>query len=229
MITWASVDLPDPFGPMTACTWPLSTSRSTPRNISWPPTAARSPDTTSLLMSAPPSAAARERARCHIGSLADARSLDFDHHVAVLDLHLVDGHGLGGGQRLWLTGLEGEGAAVLPALDLALLLPHLALAERVVLMAAAVVDGVHVVTDANHADAHPAHVEAARRARFDLVQPAQVGGRRRHQAPPPRRTASRSRNRAARAGDGRRSSTSEKKPRTMSRSATSGGTPRLSR
>src|SRR4051794_15421091 len=53
MITWASVDLPEPFGPITAWTWPLSTSRSTPRRISWPPTAARSRETTSLLISRP--------------------------------------------------------------------------------------------------------------------------------------------------------------------------------
>src|SRR5919109_5390085 len=35
--TRASVLLPDPFGPMIACTWPRSIDRSTPRRISRPP------------------------------------------------------------------------------------------------------------------------------------------------------------------------------------------------
>src|SRR5919202_1887659 len=50
MMTWARVDLPDPLGPITACTSPEDTSRSTPRRISWESTPARSPDTTSLLI-----------------------------------------------------------------------------------------------------------------------------------------------------------------------------------
>src|SRR5947209_17351349 len=91
MMTWARVDLPEPLGPITAWTWPLSTSRSTPRRISWLPTAARNPETTSLLTSAPPSAAARERARAHIGSLADARSRNLNHNVAVFDSSGIDG------------------------------------------------------------------------------------------------------------------------------------------
>src|SRR4051794_12250730 len=99
MITWASVDLPEPLGPITAWTWPLSTSRFTPRRISLPPTEARSSDTTSLLTSG-----------------------DLHKDVAVLDLDVVDGHRLGGGQRLRLAGEQGERAAVLPALDLSLLL-----------------------------------------------------------------------------------------------------------
>src|SRR5262245_43618193 len=38
--TWANVLLPDPFGPITACTSPARTSRSTPRRISRPSTPA---------------------------------------------------------------------------------------------------------------------------------------------------------------------------------------------
>src|SRR5438067_7722088 len=228
MITWASVDLPDPLGPITACTWPLSTSRSTPRRISWPPTAARRPETTSSLTCAPPSAAARERAALHIGSLADARSRDVHDHVAVLDPNLVHGNGLRRRQRLGLAGLEREGAAVLPALDLPFVLPDLAVGERVVLVAAAVVDGIHVVAEAHHAHPDATYLEASGRAGLDFVEPAEARRRRRH-APPPRRTAKRSRSRVASESDGSRSSTSEKNPSTMSRSATSGGTPRLSR
>src|SRR6185437_10869063 len=36
MIALARVDLPDPFGPISACTLPFSTSRSRPRRISLP-------------------------------------------------------------------------------------------------------------------------------------------------------------------------------------------------
>src|SRR5579872_6082399 len=100
MITWASVDLPEPLGPITAWTWPLSTERSTPRRISWPPTAARNPETTSSLT-----------------------SRHLHHHVAVFDTNVVHRDRLGGGQGLRFSGLEGEGAAVLPALDLPFVLP----------------------------------------------------------------------------------------------------------
>src|SRR3954454_22103859 len=40
MIAYESVDLPEPFGPMTACTSPRPTSRSTPLTISVPSSSA---------------------------------------------------------------------------------------------------------------------------------------------------------------------------------------------
>src|SRR4029450_10152131 len=43
MSTWASVDLPEPLGPMTAWTSPDRTVRSMPRRISLPATPARRP------------------------------------------------------------------------------------------------------------------------------------------------------------------------------------------
>src|SRR2546425_8608151 len=41
MSVWESVDLPDPFGPMTACTSPLLMASVTPLRISLPSTLAR--------------------------------------------------------------------------------------------------------------------------------------------------------------------------------------------
>ena len=73
--------------------------------------------------------------------------------------------GLGGRQRAGLAGQQVERAAVAGALDLALLDPHLALGQRVVLVAALVVDGVELVADAHQRDAVAGHVEAPRLAR----------------------------------------------------------------
>src|SRR5919199_1241541 len=47
-MTCASVLLPEPLGPMTACTSPASTVRSTPRRISRSPTEARRPRISSM-------------------------------------------------------------------------------------------------------------------------------------------------------------------------------------
>src|SRR3546814_19208864 len=60
---------------------------------------------------------------------------DIDGHLylAVDDACLVHGDGLGGGQGMGLTVDQREGAAVLPALELALLAEHLSLGKRDVL------------------------------------------------------------------------------------------------
>ena len=58
-----------------------------------------------------------------------------------------------------------ERRAVLRALDLALVLPHVALGERVVGVRARVADRVEVVADAHDRDAVPVDVEAAARCR----------------------------------------------------------------
>ena len=154
------------------------------------------------------------------------------HHVVAVDPDVVDGHRLGGGQGLRLAGLERERGAVLRALDLALVLPHVALGERVVGVGARVADHVPVVVDAHDAQAVAVDVEARVRC------PA----RRRRPCRPARQAlalaiASRCsifsitlrRSGATSDGSGSRSNTSSKNPSTMSRSASSGGTPRVSR
>ncbi len=57
-------------------------------------------------------------------------SLFGHHHVVAFEVHLVDRHRLGGRQRLRLAVQKREGAAVLPALDRALLLVDVALGQR---------------------------------------------------------------------------------------------------
>src|SRR5947208_1605342 len=100
MITWAKVDFPEPLGPMTAWTSPDETERVTPRRMSDPSTPAR---------------------RFVISSVLTSGDLHQD--VVGFHCHRIDRHGSGGRQRLGLACLEREGAAVLPALDLALLGP----------------------------------------------------------------------------------------------------------
>src|SRR5579875_405101 len=152
MRTWARVDLPEPLGPMTACTSPLSTSRSIPRRISWPGMPPRSPCTRSRLT--------RETPR---------RSREHHLHLVALEDDLVHGNGLGGREGESLAGLQGEGAAVLPALDLLVLGVHLALRKRVVGMAAPVADGVEVLPDPDQGDPVPGHVEPLSLAGGQLV------------------------------------------------------------
>src|ERR687897_76949 len=80
MSTWASVDLPDPLGPITACTSPERTVRSMPRRISLPDTAARSPEISSTWPTL-------------VGVPAWVVALLIDHHhdVAVVDVDLALG------------------------------------------------------------------------------------------------------------------------------------------
>ena len=61
---------------------------------------------------------------------------------------------------------------MLGALDLQLVLPHVALGERVVGVAAAVAEGVHVVADPHQRDAVRPDVDPASRSRLDVVQAA---------------------------------------------------------
>ena len=130
MITCDSVDLPEPFGPITAWTSPLRTVRSMPRRISRALHRARRPSIDEL-----------------------AHGSTTQHVVAVDRATSYTGTALVAGQRLRLAGLERERAAVLPALDLALVGVDLALGQRDVLVGAGVADGVEVVADADHGDA----------------------------------------------------------------------------
>src|SRR5205085_703200 len=155
------------------------------------------------------------------------------------DADLVDGDGLDRRQRLGLARHQGERAAVLPALDLALVGPDLALGEGEVGVAAAVAHRVEVVADADEGDAVLAHVEALGRARLDVVDRAQADGGGGHHwltaaaagasSRDARRREMVARTPATSDGLGSRSRTSPKKPMTMRRSAATGGTPRLSR
>ena len=79
--TFESVDLPEPFGPMIACTSPLRTVRSSPFRISTiepppgPPllsTCAHTPSTSSSGASSPPSAAAARTVVCGAAALRHA-------------------------------------------------------------------------------------------------------------------------------------------------------------
>ena len=142
---WASVLLPDPFGPMMTCTSPPSTVRSTPCSTSRPATDACRPSTTKF-MAAPP----RPRRR-----RPPPRTRRW----------------LRGRQRARIAGEQIEGAPVPRALDLALVDPHLAFGQRVVLVAATVGHGVERVPDAHQGDAVAGHVEAPGLARTPARRP----------------------------------------------------------
>ena len=144
-------------------------------------------------------------------------------------------HRLGGRQRLRLAGDEAERAAVLRALDLALVAPHLALGQRHVGVAADVADRVDVVADAHDRDRRRRRRRpGARRARLQVGRAANVvsvitptpgqRARRGRAWPTTRRRSS-----AASGPTGSWSSTSSKKPSTIRRSAICVGMPRLSR
>src|SRR5262245_888210 len=153
MITCDSVDFPEPFGPMSACTSPDRTSRSMPRKISCPSTdACRSSMRRTLIVPTVP-----------------FWSWDAHDHVVAVDTNLVDGDGLRGGKTLRITREQRERRTVLGALDLALFLPEIALTQREVSVRADVVDRVPIVVDAHDAYRHAIDVEALVRARLHIV------------------------------------------------------------
>src|SRR5919106_1516186 len=159
---------------------------------------------------------------------------DHHHDVAVVDVHLVDRLGFGGRQGERLAGLERELAAVLPALDGPVLGVDLALGQRDVGVRAAVADGVELVADPHDGDAVLADVEAAGLTGCQVVEAAKplLGAGLRRGCSPSRRSnlaAIVERSSGATEVTGARSSTSSKNPLTMSRSASSVATPRLSR
>src|SRR5918995_1365562 len=210
MRTCASVDLPEPLGPMIAWTSPDRTVRSMPRRISLPATPARRPLISSTW----------EPFVSRIGQ---------DHHdLAVVDAHVVHGDRPGGRQGQGLAVGEGELAAVLPALDGELVGIDLALGERHVLVRADVVEDVDLVVDAHDRELVVADVVAPGGPGGDVVERPQcdlghqASLRANLSAMVPRST-------GATSGTGSRPSTSSKKPPTMRRSASSVGTPRLSR
>src|SRR5690606_25343972 len=137
-------------------------------------------------------------------------------------------------QRARYPGDEAECTRVLGALDLELVAPDVALAERVLAVTARVADGVHVVADAHDGDGHTVDVDPACGARLDLVEPADGCGGHRGSSPllvvpMSSLAATRERSSSARSPAGSWASTSSKNPSTTSRSATPGSIPRLSR
>src|SRR5256885_283828 len=130
---------------------PPENSTLTPRVRNWSPTASRSASRASRSASpfgSPPPPATPRSARC---------SRVRHHHVVTVDLDVIHPHGLSGGQGRRFPGLERERRAVLRALDLALVLPHVALRQGVVGVRARVVDDVEIVADAH--DAQPLTVD----------------------------------------------------------------------
>src|SRR5882757_4317132 len=121
MSTCERVDLPEPLGPMSACTSPERTSRSTPRRISRPSTDARNPSIFSTLIAHPVLHPEIASLVCgHRTSTTQFRRTwgsweGHDHGVAV-DADGIHGHRLGGGEALRLAGEQRERGAVLPAL-----------------------------------------------------------------------------------------------------------------
>src|SRR5262245_15280876 len=146
---YASVDLPEPFGPMIAWVSPDFTVRSTPRRISFGP-----------------ASVSTETCRSRISSvltglvlLVVQRVFDVDQHVVAIDLDGVDGYGLGGRQAGRLPAAQVEARAVQPALDLAVL--DVALGQRHLGVRAHVVDRVHLAAVAVHdRDRHALDLDA---------------------------------------------------------------------
>ena len=209
MITWDSVDLPEPFGPMTAWTSPERTVRSIPLRISLPATPARRPLDLEHV----------------VGSSSTTTSTSPSTTRAS-----YTGTGRVAGSDVGLAGLQVEARCRASSTRAACSsAQHLALGQRDVLVAAAVADGVDVVAEAHDAMTWPptstrwaspvAQVVERRRSRSTPVMPA-----------PPSSLAATAASRAARRSvAGNASNTSAKNPATISRSATRVGTPRLSR
>src|SRR6185503_19849388 len=123
MSTFASVDLPEPFGPISAWVSPCFTTRSIPFRIGLPSTDASSFSICSVA-----------------GSVISALLWYLDHHVVVLHLGREHLDGLRGPQGPRRARLEVERGSVLGALDRLVLDVDLALVQEVVRVRA---DRVH--------------------------------------------------------------------------------------
>src|SRR5579862_3279637 len=149
---------------MTAWTSPERMTMSTPCRISRPGMPARRPAMTSSLMR---SLRTRRRA-------GRARSCQIEHDDAVAHGNVIDRHRPGGRQGLGFAGAQVEGAAVLPALDGALVRVDRPLRQGDVLVTALVPDGVHLVPDPDHGDAAALDIEAPGLAVAELVEPTEL-------------------------------------------------------
>src|SRR3546814_13728137 len=126
-----------------------------------------------------------------------------------------------------LTVDQREGAAVLPALELALLAEHLSLGQRDVLVAAAVVDGVDVVVDAHHRYGDAVDGDLSDAARRHVVEPADALGA--HDIAPWSLASTAASSEEPRSPSGSWSNQLATKPSTSSRSAIGGVLPRAAR
>src|SRR4051795_1933569 len=118
---YASVDLPEPFGPMIACVWPSLMVRSTPFRISLGPSPSV-PVSTVTCRSRISSVAMLSPSLLLLVwcSVVEGRR-DVDEHVVAVDLDGVDRDRFGRRQPGRLAGAQVEARAVQPALDLAAL------------------------------------------------------------------------------------------------------------
>src|SRR3990172_3319554 len=133
MITFASVDLPEPFGPMSAWVSPCITVRSIPFRMSLPSTEAVRPRISSVA--------------------ASVTVLHLDQDVVVLRRHRERVDRRRGRQGPRLPRVQVEGRAVLRALDRLVVNVDLALGEVLVSVRADGVDGTEApVAEVDHRD-----------------------------------------------------------------------------
>src|SRR3954469_21833693 len=152
-IEYASVDLPEPFGPMIAWVSPSLMIRSTHMKISmWP--------------SEPSSCTATLTCRSLISSVAMSVvshwCVQVDEYVFAVDSDGIDGYGLCGRRAGRLAGAEVEAGPVHPALDRAAL--HVALGERDRGVRALVLDREDVVALAHQGQVEAVELDAQRNA-----------------------------------------------------------------
>src|SRR5437867_2715516 len=141
--TFARVDLPDPFGPISAWVCPCFTTRSIPLRISLPSTEACSPRISSVAVAT---------------AVSVIRHLD--HHVVALHLHVEPLHRLRGRERDGLAGVEVERGTVLGALDRPEVHVHLALVQEVVRVRADRVDHPEpLLAQVHHGERAVVHLE----------------------------------------------------------------------
>src|SRR3954447_7744661 len=172
---YASVDLPEPFGPMIACVSPSLMVRSTPFRISLGPLPSLPVSTVTCRsrISSVDMCISLFRLRCRSGSDVVQGGGHVDEHVVAVDLHGVDRDRLGRGKSGGLAGAEVEARTVQPALDLTALDVALGQWDRGV--RALVVDGVPLVAVADHSHRHPTWALEQRGQRspgLDVADPA---------------------------------------------------------
>src|SRR5437588_382058 len=165
--TLASVDLPEPFGPMRAWISPCRTMRSMPFRISLPSTVARRSWISSVAVRS---------------IVAASATVHLDQDLVVLHLHRIDMHGHGGGEGPRPAGLQVERGPVLRALDRPEVRIHIALGEVLVRVRADVVDGPELAV----AHVRDRDLTSVHRERPDLALGDVTGSRYLHERHDPR-------------------------------------------
>src|SRR6516164_5099774 len=217
---------------MIAWVCPADTVRSTPRRISRLPSRPSGPGAGSATLTC----------RSRISRVAITYLLivgcgrggaERDVDVAVLDLHRVDGHGLGGGRPGRAAGAQVETRPVQPAFHRVVV--DLALGQRDLLVRAHVVQGEHLIAGAHHGDRHAVdlHPEAAVVGHVgQRAGPDELRGlvhRRTSPAPAASSASMATVMRSRSSGTAILAISSPKKPRMTSRRASSSGMPRAIR